>query len=128
MESQIQVKSKYNSLEKISEYFKQESSFESSVDYDSWDVRTDTNGQMEKCVLVKKSAMHGIKIYFSKENTLQMNYIIPNKVLNAYFGKNEKAYQNILEIITGKVKEIVLVKSQKQAFEEISQTLNKIKI
>ena len=98
MENQIKVKSEYNSLEKILEYFKKESNYESSVDYDSWDIRTNTNGQMEKCVLVKKSAMHGMKLYFSKENTLQMNYIIPNKIMNAYFGKNEKAHPFVLTL------------------------------
>ena len=126
MEKQITVKSEYNSLDKVLELFKKESTFQCAKDYDSWDVRTDANGQMEKCVVIKKSSMHGMKIYFSKENVLEVSYIMPNKLMNSYFGKNQKRHRNILEIITGIIKNALLVTSQKKAFEEMSLVLIKI--
>ena len=128
MEKQIIIKSEYSSLDKMLEFLKKESTFECVKQYDSWDLRTDTSGQMEKCITIKKSAMHGMKVYFSKENELMMTYIIPNKLMNAYFGKSQKRYRNILEIITGVIKNALLVGSQKKAFEEMSQVLNKIAI
>lgn len=127
MEKQITVKSEYNSLDSILNFIKKESPYEASIEYDSWDVRTDANGQMEKCIMIKKSSMHGMKAYFTKENALQLDYIIPNKLMNAYFGKSQKRYKNILEIVTGKVKDVLLSGSQKKAFEEIEQVFNKIK-
>ena len=126
MEKLIKIKEEHNSLEKLYNFLKKEISYECSITYDSWDVRTDSNGQMEKCIVIKKSAMHGMKMYFSKENELIMTYIIPNKLMNAYFGKSQKRYKNILEIITGIIKNALLVGSQKKAFEEMSQILNKI--
>ena len=126
MEKQITINSEYNSLAKVLEFLKKESSFECSEDYDSWDIRTDANGQMEKCVLVKKSAMHGMKVYFSQDNVLNVSYLIPNKLMNAYFGESKQRYQNILEIMAGTVKKLLLSSSQKAAFEEMSLTLNKI--
>lgn len=126
MEKIITVKSDYNSLEKIEDFMKKESSYDCSIDYDSWDVRTDANGQMEKCVLIKKSGMHGMKVHFSKENEVMMSYLIPNKMMNAYFGKSQKAHKNVLEIVTGMIKNTLLSGSQKKAFEEMELVVNKI--
>ncbi len=128
MEEIIKIKSEYKSLEEINNFLKKETSYETSVDYDVWDVRTDANGQMEKCVVIKKSSMHGMKGYFSKENELIMTYIIPNKLMNAYFGKSQKKYKNILEIIAGAIKNALLSGSQKKAFEEMLQAFNKITV
>lgn len=91
-------------------------------------MRRDANGQMEKCVVIKKSNMHGAKIYFTKDNTMKVTYIIPNKIMNAYFGKSQEKYQSIIQIITGKIKDLVLSGSQKTAFEEITQAFSKIAI
>ena len=126
MEKIITVKSDYNSLEKFEDFMKKESSYDCSIDYDSWDVRTDANGQMEKCVLIKKSGMHGMKVHFSKENEVMMSYLIPNKMMNAYFGKSQKAHKNVLEIVTGMIKNTLLSGSQKKAFEEMELVVNKI--
>jgi len=126
MEKQITVKDEYNTLDNLLNFLKSESSFECSKDYDSWDVRTDSNGHMKKCVIVKKSGMHGIKVYFSKENVLKMNYIIPSKFLNAYFGKSQERRRSIFEVITGMIRQALLSGSQKKAFEEIEQVFNKI--
>ncbi len=97
------------------------------MDYDIWDLRTDANGQMEKCVVIKKSNMHGAKAYITPQNELSISYIIPNKVMNAYFGKSQKARKGILDIVAGGIKNIALAGSQKKAFEEISSNLDEIK-
>lgn len=127
MEKQITIKSEYNSLDKINEFIKNESNYKSSIDYDQWDVRKDSNGMMEKCVVVKKSSMHGMKLFVDKDNVANLSYIIPNKLMHAYFGKSVKAHRNILEIITGKIKDVALAGSQKKAFEEMEQVFNPIK-
>lgn len=128
MEKIITIKNEYNSLDSLNTYLKSASPFECSKDYDAWDVRTDANGQMEQCIVVKKSAMHGMKVHFQNENTLKMTYIIPNKMMHAYFGKSEKAYQNIIEIVTGKIKDVLLAPAQNKAFEEMEQVFNKITV
>jgi hypothetical protein len=126
MEKLITVKNEYNSLDSLNKYLKQSSSFESSTEYDNWEHRIDATGQLEKCVVIKKSAMHGMKLHFEKDNTLKMTYIIPNKVMHAYFGKNEKRYRSIIEIVAGKIKGALLAPAQKKAFEEMEQVVNKI--
>lgn len=126
MEKQIRIKIEYNTLDKVLDLVKKESSYHCSKEYDSWDIRTDLNGQMEKCLIIKKSSMHGMKVHFTKENELMMSYIIPNKLMNAYFGKSVKASRNILEIITGVIKTALLSGSQKKAFEEMEFVLLKI--
>ncbi|MDG1914755.1 MAG: hypothetical protein P8I55_09225 [Crocinitomix sp.] len=108
MENKITLKNEYNILDKLMDFLKGENSYESSLTYDIWGLRTDANGQMEKCVLVKKSSMHGMKVYFSQENELMMSYVIPNKVMNAYFGKSVKARKSILEVIGGGIKNVML--------------------
>lgn len=126
MEKLIAVKNEYSSLDDIISFVKKESSFECSKEYDQWDVRTDANGQMEQCVLVKKSGMHGVMVYFTEGSTINISYVIPNKLMNAYFGKSQKARKSILEVIGGGIKNVVLASSQKKAFEEIVQIFNKI--
>jgi hypothetical protein len=126
MENKVTVKNEYSSLEKLSSYLKKNSTYDCVIEYDSWDVRTDENGQMEKCLTIKKSAMHGMKVYFNSNNQLVMSYIIPNKIMNAYFGKSVKARKNILEIITGVIKNALLSGSQKTAFQEIEADLLKL--
>ena len=126
MEKQITIKNEYNSLDKLLEFMKKESPYNCSEDYDIWDIRTDANGQMEKCVMIKKSSMHGMKMYFAKENVLEMTYIIPNKMMNAYFGKSVKVRRNILQILAGGIKSVLLIGSQKKAFNEMSQVLDTI--
>ncbi len=128
MEKLISVKHEYASLDKVEAFLKKESSFTVSQEYDHWEVRTDANGQMEKCLVVKKSSMHGIKTYFTQENMLKVDYIVPNKIMNAYFGKSQEKYRSILQIITGKIKDAVLSGSQKKAFDEIVQVFNTIAI
>lgn len=126
MEKQITIKQEYNSLENLLAFLQKDSSLESSIEYDAWDVRTDANGQMEQCVVIKKSAMHGLKGYFTQDNQLKLSYIIPNKVMNAYFGKSQKRYQNPLEIITNKIKDTLLAVPQQKAFDEMEQVFTKI--
>ena len=120
METKIIVKNEYNSLDTLLEFLKKETSFECFKDYDQWDVRTNANGQMEKCLVIKKSAMHGAKLFFEKENTVHVSYIIPNKLMHAYFGNSVKAHKNILEIIAGIIKGLILAIPQQKAFEELT--------
>lgn len=126
MEKVISIKKEYNSLDTLSEFLKSSSSFECSKDYDIWEQRTDSNGQMEQCVILKKSSMHAVKLFFTEGNKVKITHIIPNKMMNAYFGKSVEARKNILEVITGKIMEVVLAPAQKKAFEEMEQVLNKI--
>ncbi len=126
MEKIIKIKNEYNTLDKLYELLKKNSNYEYSKDYDIWEDRIDTNGQMAQCIVIKKSSMHAIKMFFVNENTVKINYIIPNKLMDAYFGKSVKAHRNILEIITGLIKGAVLAPSQKKAFEELESVLVKV--
>lgn len=125
MEKLISIKNDYNSLDKLYNFLKTESSFECSQDYDIWDQRVDTSGQLEKCIILKKSSMHAVKLYFINENTVKINHIIPNKLMHAYFGKSVKIRRNIIEIIAGKITELLLASSQNKAFEELGNVVQK---
>lgn len=128
MENLIRIKNEYNSLETLHSFLKTASSFECSKEYDAWEHRIDTNGQMAQCLVLKKSSMHAVKLYFINETTVKINHIIPSKMMHAYFGKSAKARQNILEIITGKIKEAVLAGSQQKAFEELESVIKKVAV
>ncbi|WP_241507239.1 hypothetical protein [Aquimarina sediminis] len=125
MEKIITVKDQYNSLDTLYNYLKTASSFECSKEYDKWEVRTDTNGQMAQCVILKKSAMQAIKLYFIEDNTVKINHIIPSLIMNAYFGKSVKARRDIIEIVAGKIKGALLLPSQKKAFQELEAVVSK---
>lgn len=70
--------------------------------------------------------MHAVKLFFINENTLKANHIIPNKIMQAYFGKSQKAYQNVIEIITNKIKSAVIEPAQEKAFYEIEAEIVRI--
>lgn len=125
MENSITINSTYNSLDKLHDALKSQSGYECSKEYDSWDVRTDANGQMEQCLILKKSSMHAVKLYFTNDNTLKVNHIIPSKVMHAYFGKSVKARRNIIEILAGTISQAVLKGPQNKAFEELEQVVKK---
>ncbi len=128
MERLISVKKDYASLDKIEAFINDETDYQASQEYDNWEMRTDSNGQMEKCVVLKKSNMHGAKLYFTQENTLKVNYLIPNRTMNAFFGPNQQAYKGIREIVTDAIKKVALSGSQKKAFSEIVQVFDKIAV
>ena len=69
--------------------------------------------------------MHAVKLFFVNDSTVKANHIIPNKVMNAYFGKSQKARQNIIEIIAGQIKKVVLSGPQQKAFEELVNDVKK---
>jgi len=125
MEKIIQIKNEYNSLDALYTFLKRESPFECSKDYDVWDLRTDANGQMEQCIVIKKSGMHAVKLFFTEENTIKVNHIIPSKLMHAYFGKSVKVHRNILEIGAGYIKQGFLVGAQKKAFAELEETIQR---
>lgn len=126
MEKLITINNNLNSLDKLQEVLKKEAIYECSKEYDIWEMRTDKNGQMTQCVVVKKSNMHAVKLFFINENTVKMSYIIPNKIMQAYFGKSVEARRNIIEIIAGIIKQAVLAGPQQKAFDELEQNINKI--
>jgi hypothetical protein len=70
--------------------------------------------------------MHAVKLFFVNENTVKMSYIIPNKIMQAYFGKSVKARRNIIEIIAGIIKQAVLAGPQQKAFDELERNIYKI--
>lgn len=125
MENLIELKNDYNSLDKLRDFLKKESVYECSKTYDIWEMRTDNNGQMEQCILLKKSGMHAIKAFFVNENTVKINHIIPNKMMHAYFGKSVKVRRSILEIIGGTIKQTILKGPQETAFKELEQLVLK---
>ncbi|MCB0486674.1 MAG: hypothetical protein KDC47_10800 [Flavobacteriaceae bacterium] len=126
MENLITIKNQYNSLDELQNALKNNANFSCTKEYDIWEQRIDNNGQLAQCLVLKKSNMHAVKLFFINENTLKANHIIPNKIMQAYFGKSQKAYQNVLEIITGKIKAAVLEPSQNKAFNEIETEIIKI--
>lgn len=126
MEKYLKIKEEYNSLKKVEEFIKKESPYECSLKYDAWDVRKDANGNVEKCLVVRKSSIHGVKMYFSEDNTLKMTHIIPNKIMEAFLGESKKRYQGMLEVVTEKVKSLLLSGSKKKTIDEVAEVFYKI--
>lgn len=126
MEKTMLLKNEYSSLDVLHNFLKETSSFESFKEYDTWDVRTDSNGQIAQCIVLKKSGMHAVKLYFTKPNEVKITCIIPSKIMHAYFGKSVKARQNSIEVLTGKLKELLLAPTQQKVFKELEAELQKI--
>ncbi|NJM80422.1 MAG: hypothetical protein HC854_13885 [Flavobacterium sp.] len=126
MENLITINNQYNSLDQLHNALKTNTNFSCTKEYDIWEQRIDNNGNLAQCLVLKKNNMHAIKLFFINENTLKANHIIPNKIMQAYFGKSEKAYQNVIEMITGKIKAAVLEPAQKKAFNEIEAEVVKV--
>lgn len=126
MENLITIKNQYNSLDELQNALKRNANYSCTKEYDIWEQRLDNNGQMAQCLVLKKNNMHAVKLFFINENTLKANHIIPNKIMQAYFGKSQKAYQNVIEIITGKIKTAVLEPAQNKAFKEIETEVLRI--
>lgn len=126
MENLIEIKTEFNTLDKLKEFLESESTYKCSKEYDTWEQRVNIQGKMEQCILLKKNNMHAIKIFFANSNTVKINYIIPNKVMHAYFGKSVKARRNIVEIVTGLIKNALLAPSQKKAFNELEAVVKKV--
>ncbi len=125
MENLIEIKSNYNSLDKLYLFLDNASDYECSKEYDIWEQRTNANGQLEECIVIKKSGMHAVKAFFVTNDTVKVNHIIPNKMMHAYFGKSEKARKNIIEIIAGIIKQTLLKGSQEKAFKELESVIYK---
>jgi hypothetical protein len=126
MENLITIYKHYNSLEQLHNEFKNNPNYKCSKEYDVWEHRVDNNGQLAQCLVIKKNNMHAVKLFFINENTLKASHIIPNKIMQAYFGKSEKRYQNVFEIIIGKIKTAVLEPAQNKAFNEIESEVIKV--
>jgi hypothetical protein len=126
MENQIKINSKYNSLEKLLDLLKKETNFNCSKEYDIWEIRTTVKDQMEECIVVKKSKMHAIKIFFIDDCSVKLTYIIPNKMMNVYFGKSVEARRNIFEIITGSIKKAIFAGAQKKAYDQLEKKIREV--
>jgi len=126
MHTTITIKKQYNTLDSLYNYLKTASNYDCSKEYDIWEHRLDAIGQMEQCLVLKKSNMHAVKAYFTKDNTIKIDHIIPNKMMQAYFGKSQKMHRNFIEIITGSITQNLLAGSQNKAFEEMKEIFNKI--
>lgn len=119
MENLVNITPTYNTLDSLQNFLKTESSLECTKEYDIWEHRTNGQGQIEQCLILKKSNMHAIKIFFVNDDTVKINHIIPNKMMNAYFGKSVKARRSILEVVGGMVTQTVLKDGQEKAFKEL---------
>jgi hypothetical protein len=69
--------------------------------------------------------MNAIKVYFTEGNTAKLSYIIPNKIMNSYFGKSKRIRQNIIELMSEKLKQTILAGSQQKAFDELETIVRK---
>jgi hypothetical protein len=125
MTKTMTIKNEYNSLETLYNRLKKEATNGCYIDFDIWDFRLDTNGQLEECLVLKKSSMHAIKVYFTEGNTAKLSYIIPNKIMNSYFGKSKRIRQNIIELMSEKLKQTILAGSQQKAFDELETIVRK---
>ncbi len=127
MEKLIKVKEEFNSLDKIENFLKKESSYQVSQDYDRWEIRADENGHMKKCVVVQKSNLYGLKLFLTNESTVKATYIIPNKIMESYFGK-KAGFRSIFKVITEKIKDAILSGKQQKAFDEMIVEIEKMSI
>lgn len=126
MESLLKIQNQYNSLDSLKAFIKTQTDYECSIEYDIWEGTIDANGQMAQCLVIKKSGMHAVKALFVNDSTLKVSHFIPNKVLNAYFGKSVKAYRSILEIAGEAIKNSLLKDSQQKAFDELEKLIAKV--
>ena len=126
MENLITINDNYTSLDQLHNVLKTSTNYTCTKEYDIWEQRVDTNGQMAKCLVIKKNNMHAVKIHFIGDNTIKATHIIPNKIMQAYCGKSEEARKDIIEIVTGMIKKAVLSPIQKKAFNEIEAEVLKI--
>ncbi|MFX0558071.1 hypothetical protein ACOCEA_14820 [Maribacter sp. CXY002] len=125
MENLIEIKSKYNTLDSLKGFLETQTEYECTIDYDIWETRTDANNQMAQCLVIKKNGMNAVKVFHVNENTLKINHIVPNKMMNAYFGKSVKTHRSILEIAADAIKQTLLKGPQQKAFEELEQLVSK---
>lgn len=125
MENLVNIIATYNTLDTLQNFLKTESNLECTKEYDIWEHHVNGQGQIEQCLVLKKSNMHAIKIFFVNGGTVKINHIIPNKMMNAYFGKSVKARRSILEVVGGMVTQTVLKGSQEKAFKELEAVVAK---
>lgn len=113
------------------------SNYDSSLEYDIWNVvmglnglpghRLDEQGHIAKCIVLKKNNLNAIAVYLKKNNEVHVKHIIPNAFLQGILGKSNEQRQNILEIITGKLKAMILADKQEKAFIELVDYVKTVK-
>lgn len=82
MKKTITTTDQNNTLEKLANIIKQKTDFTTDIVYNIWDVQTGST--MRKCVLVKKNAVHGVKLDFISENTLNIEGIVPSNFFRSF--------------------------------------------
>lgn len=129
MKQTISVKKEYDSLDKIVDFVKKESTFTCSKTYDHWDVRIGHNMQTPECVVIKDKGVHGAKVHFDGENTLRVTHVFPNKIMHAYFGNSSRPLllRRIDEIIIGTIVGWVFHSAKKKSLNKFMQVIDKMK-
>lgn len=128
MEKILKLKSEFDSLEPLLVAVqKKNPSYTSVIEYDVWEMCSGTDRNIEQCVLVKKSSMHGVKAYFTAPNTIKISQVIPSKTKNALLGQR-KGRRNALELIVGTIKSSIVKSAQRKAFQELQTVFQEVKM
>ncbi|MCG8571149.1 MAG: hypothetical protein MJB14_13530 [Spirochaetes bacterium] len=114
MEQFIKLNESYDSLEKIQNLVKQKTSHECSIEYNIWEVAT--GPQVEKCVLVKKNNLIGLKMDLQEQGMVKMMPVVPSKYLIGFTVGRGIFPPLVRAMLSG---------SQKSFMDEISTTINK---
>lgn len=80
MKTTFKVKSEFNNLNKIIDHVNTVSNFECSKVHNAWKI----NMSSEKCGLIKKSAVIGIKFEFISNNEISLEPVVPNTYLASF--------------------------------------------
>jgi hypothetical protein len=111
MEQQLRINSNYDSLDKVMAFLKPKTSYNCSQEYNTWEVAT--GSEIPKCILVKKSAMIGLKIDFSNQNTLKIMPVVPSKFLVSFTEGKGIAPPIVRALLSGGQKKLVNEVSEK---------------
>jgi len=127
----------FTDLDALKTAIKNNTNYDSSLEYDTWNVvmglngqpghRLDEQGHIAKCIVLKKNNLNAIAVYLKKDNEVHVKHIIPNAFLQGILGESNEQRQNILEIITGKLKAMILADKQEKAFIELVDYVKTVK-
>ncbi|GEM_PF-5238002 len=109
MNTKFKIKEQYRTLDDLEKYLQAKSSYECKKMFNSW---RDINIKKEYCVLVKKSALYGIKVNFIDNNYVMIEPVIPGVYL-----RNFATGRGFIPPIV----RMLLEKGQRQLFNEVSK-------
>lgn len=109
MNTTFKVKEQYKTLDDLGKYLGSKSKYECKKMFNSW---RDISITKEYCVLVKKSALYGIKVNFVDDNHVMLEPVVPGVYLRSF--------------VTGRgfippIVRALLAKGQRQLFNEVSK-------